>query len=414
MDTIENKKSRRCAILLMFLCWLVYTFANIGRMDYSASMVAIIEQTGAAKDSAGLVASFFFFAYGVGQLINGCLCHKYNTRIAVFCALVLAAVSNVALAVCPNVHIMKYLWLVNGAVQSVLWSSLVKLQSEYLSDKDINKSIILMSTTTAAGTFVAYGLSALFVAFASWQITFYIAGAMIFVAAFAWLFGVGYIQKTIPKFEIKQAEIPLNNNGKRSKSIYVALAFVCVFAIANGFIRDGVTTWVPSLLKETYDLAPSFSIILTLILPLISVTGAAVAQFIHKKLPNDILLCGLFNLLSGGAVGIIFWLYTKSLIVTIIMFALVACFMAAVNNIIASYIPFRMRTVGKSGRFAGIINTFCYVGSTVSSYCLGTMAENSGWNSVILLILILSLVVGVVATAFAPFWHKKISLLLSE
>lgn len=91
MENTDNKKSRKCAVLLMFLSWLVYTFANIGRMDYSTSMVAIIEQTGSAKDAAGLVASFFFFAYGVGQFVNGCLCHKYNTRIAVFCSLVMAA-----------------------------------------------------------------------------------------------------------------------------------------------------------------------------------------------------------------------------------------------------------------------------------------------------------------------------------
>lgn len=412
---MNDKKSRKCVFLLLFLSWLAYTAANVGRMDYSASMVAIIEQTGAAKDAAGLVASFFFFAYGAGQFVNGFLCHKYNSRLVIFGSLLLAATANIALPFCKSVEIMKWLWLVNGLVQSVLWSSLVKLQAEYLTDKDIGKSVLLMSTTTAAGTFIAYGISALSVALKSWQPMFYFAGGLLAVSAFAWFFGIRYVQKNLPEFEVKKAEMPKTENGQSSKApVWVALAFVFVFAIANGFIKDGVTIWVPNLLKETYSLETYFSIILTLILPLISISGAYVARLIHKKLPNDVLLCGIFYLASGAILGIIFWLYNRSLAVTIIAFAFVACFMAAINNVVASSVPFRLRTVGRSGMFAGLINTFCYVGSTLSSYLLGAMAEKSGWNSVVLLLLIISAVMGVAATVFAPFWHKKISPLINE
>lgn len=196
---MQEKKMRRCVILLLFLSWIVYTAANVGRMDYSASMVAIIEQTGATKDAAGLVASFFFFAYGVGQLVNGFLCQKYNTRLIIFVSLLLAAVANIALPFCAKVETMKWLWLLNGIVQSVLWSSLVKLQSEYLSDKDIGKSILLMSTTTASGTFIAYGLSALFVAVTGWQLTFYIAGGILIIAAFGLFFGVRHCRSSRSK-----------------------------------------------------------------------------------------------------------------------------------------------------------------------------------------------------------------------
>lgn len=411
----EKKKSRGCVGLLLFLSWFVYTAANVGRMDYSASMVAVIEETGATKDAAGLVASLFFLAYGAGQLVNGFFCHKYNTRLMIFGALLFSAAANVALPFCPNAGIMKYLWLANGAVQSVLWSSLVKLQSEYLNDQEVGRSIILMSTTTAAGTFIAYGLSALFVAFVGWKPTFYTAGGLLVLAAFVWLFGVGHVQKTLPKFEVKKAEFPANGEGNASKKpVYLALGFVFFFAVANGFVKDGVTAWVPNLLKETYGLETYFSIILTLILPLISILGAYAAKLIHRKLPNDILLCGLFYLLGGGALGLVLWLLTRSLAVTVILFSLVSCSMAAVNNIASSSVPFRLRTVGKSGMYAGLINTFCYAGSTLSSYLLGAMAERVGWNAVLILLLCVCVASGIAATGFAPFWKKKISPLINE
>ncbi len=412
---MERNKSRGCVGLLLFLSWFVYTAANVGRMDYSASMVAVIEQTGSSKNAAGLVASFFFFAYGAGQLVNGFLCHKYNTRFAVFGALILSAVMNVALPLCDSVTYMKYIWLANGAVQSVLWSSLVRLQSEYLNDGDVGQSILLMSTTTAAGTFIAYGLSALFVSFVGWQTTFYVAGGILIAAAFCWLFGVGYIRKNLPRYEVKKSELPLNEKGAASKKpVYIALAFIFVFAVANGFIKDGVTTWMPNLLKETYALETYFSIIITLILPLISISGAYISKLIHKRFPNDVLLCGAFYLVSGGVLGLALWLYTKSLAAAIVVFSLVACFMAAINNIVSSSVPFRLRTLGKSGMYAGLINTFCYAGSALSSFLMGAMAESRGWDSVLILLAAVSVAAGIAAGGLAPFWHKKISPLINE
>lgn len=76
-------------------------------MNYAASMVAIIEETNAAKTAAGLVSSFFFFAYGAGQLINGLLCHKYNSRLFIFGSLVLASIANLCMPFCSSVSAMK-------------------------------------------------------------------------------------------------------------------------------------------------------------------------------------------------------------------------------------------------------------------------------------------------------------------
>ena len=109
---------------------------------------------------------------------------------------------------------------------------------------------------------------------------------------------------------------------------------------------------------------------------------------------------------------LILLLYTKTLGFTVAMFAIVACCMSAVQNVITSAVPFRLRAVGDSGLFAGVINTFCYVGSTLASFLLGGLAERSGWNAVIVLLLILALVGGVLSLAFSPYWKKKIAPLL--
>lgn len=339
----QKEYSRKCAVLLLFLSWLAYTAGNIGRMNYAASMVAIIEETGAAKTAAGLVSSFFFFAYGAGQFVNGLLCHKYNSRLFIFGSLTLAAVANFCMPFCSSVSAMKCLWLLNGVVQSVLWSSLVKLQAEYLNEKDIGKSIIVMSTTTAAGTFIAYGLSALNVAFFSWRITFYIASGVLVAASIAWLLGVGHVQKNMPKFEIKKTVQPAESK-RVSAPVIVSLCLVCAFAVANGFVKDGINTWTPNLLFEVYHIESHYSIILTLLLPLVSIFGAYIAKLAYKKIPNDVLLIGIFFAIGGGVTALILWLYTHTLIGTVALFAVVSCVIAAVNNLITAAIPLSKTT----------------------------------------------------------------------
>lgn len=56
--------------------------------------------------------------------------------------------------------------------------------------------------------------------------------------------------------------------------------------------------------------------------------------------------------------------------------------MHAVNNTVTGIVPVRWKTQSNSGRMAGILNAFCYVGSTISSYLLGLVADTFGWGAV--------------------------------
>ena len=130
-DVRENK--------IIFICWLAYTAAYVGRLNFSASIVAIIAELGATKAQAGLVSSCFFFAYGAGQLVNGILSKRYNSRIMVFLSLAISSVLNLMMPLCGDISVMKYIWLANGIVQSVLWSTLIKTLSEFVSDENARK-----------------------------------------------------------------------------------------------------------------------------------------------------------------------------------------------------------------------------------------------------------------------------------
>ena len=79
--------------------------------------------------------------------------------------------------------------------------------------------------------------------------------------------------------------------------------------------------------------------------------------------------------------------------------------MSGVNNVITSMAPLYWKDKVNSGKIAGILNGFCYLGSTLSSYGLGLVSDMGGWNAV--LILLLSLCILCVIMAVIYFAIKK-------
>ena len=402
INSLSNKKSN----FLIFLCWAAYTFAYVARLNYNASMVEILSQLATTKEAAGTVSSFFFFAYGAGQLVNGLLSKKYNTKYSVTVALGASCVINIAMTFCNGIDEMKYLWFLNGVFQSILWSSLVKTLSDNLADSKLPKAVMVMSTTVASGTFMAYGLAALFSYLnLSWTLIFYVASVLVGLVAVLWFVGMSTIQKAKKETEITNKI----TKGKLSLTpvFVIGIIVILISAVTNGFIKDGITTWVPSILKEEFGVSSSLSIIVTLLLPVLSIFGTSIVNALHKKQKDENALNGIFYFATIILVGfIILTLNLKSVPLTLALFGGIACLMSAVNNVITSIVPLYSRDKIDSGLMAGLLNTFCYVGSTLATSLLGRIADTKGWNDVFVCILIFTIVSFVVCSAFVLLKKK--------
>lgn len=392
VNVLNNKKSN----FLIFLCWAAYTAAYVARLNYNASIVEILAQLNVTKEAAGTVSSFFFFAYGAGQLVNGLLSKRYNTKYSVTFALVASCIINLGMTFCNGIGAMKIFWLFNGVFQSILWSSLIKTLSDNLADDKLPKAVMVMSTTVASGTFTAYGLSALFSALnMSWTSIFYVASAIVGVISVVWFAGISTIQKSAKKSEVAK-------NKKQNKlSVTPLLVFtvvvILISAVTNGFIKDGITTWVPSILKENFGMPSSLSIIVTLLLPIVSIFGASLVKAMHKRQKNENVLNGIYYFVAMILAGLILLtINLKSAPLTLILFGGIACLMSAVNNVITSVVPLYSRDKIDSGLSAGLLNTFCYIGSTLATSLLGKIADTKGWNDVFICILLFTVTAFVV------------------
>ena len=284
----------------------------------------------------------------------------------------------------------------NSALQHFWPSSLIKTLSDNLADDKLPKAVMVMSTTVASGTFTAYGLSALFSALnMSWTSIFYVASAIVGAISVLWFAGISTIQKSAKKSEV--AENKMQNKLSVTPLLVFTVIVILVSAVTNGFIKDGITTWVPSILKENFGMPSSLSIIVTLLLPIVSIFGASLVKTMHKRQKNENVLNGIYYFVAMILAGLILLtINLKSAPLTLILFGGIACLMSAVNNVITSVVPLYSRDKIDSGLSAGLLNTFCYIGSTLATSLLGKIADTKGWNDVFICILLFTVTAFVV------------------
>ena len=392
MVTLKSPTDRRQNLLIL-MCWLIYTTAYFGRYSYNSNINLIMADYGVDHAQAGLVTTFFFFGYGVGQFINGWLCDKYNKHFLFPLVLILSSGLNMALYLQVPFASVKFLWLANALLQSCLWSSLISLVSKFLDAEHRQRAIIVLSTTASVGTFLTYFLSALFVKLNNFRLSFAFGACVMTVVAVLWLVFFPAL-KTLP-VQDKIPDVPgtVDKNGKTHLPrimVFMVISLGC-FAVIHNFIKDGLQTWVPSILKEVHGLSDSLSIVLSLVLPLLGIFGAVFSVTIQKKIRDLVCLCGAFISLSVGFLLLIMFELRNSVVITLICFGIIVLVMHAINNIVTSIAPIQLRDCFNSGRMAGTMNACCYIGSTISSYALGVIADHWGWDSVFVIFLVAAL-----------------------
>lgn len=403
--------------LLLVLCFFIYTIGYIGRYSYNANINLILGSFTDSHGEAGLVTTFFFFAYGIGQVVHGLLCKYYNKNFVFTFVLVCSGLINLLIYIGIPFMLVKWLWLVNGFLQAALWPSLINVLSESLSDSMLKSAIFFMSFCAPIGTLIIYGLSALFAWLNNFTLSFLFASISLFALGIV-VFVL--INPLLIKRDRKIVIIDEKENiaKKRKSGGFITMVVVLsIFAIVHNFVKDGLQTWVPSILNEMYGLPNSISIVLTLVLPFLVIFGSILAIWSNKKIKDFTILCGIFFLISLiFLILIVKFMSLVGWVPQLIFFGIVVFLMSAINNVIGNIAPLQLRDYVNAGAYAGIMNGFCYLGSASSSYGLGVIVDKSGWQGVFNLFFVLCVVCCVLSifVAIISKIKKKKSVVLQE
>ena len=387
--TLNNYKKSR---LIVIALWLVYAASYFIRTCYAATIASIVSEGVYNKGEIGLIGTAFFICYGVGQLISGLIGDKVNPFVMIMFGSIAGAVSCFSMAFADNLILMLVIWAANGFFQSMLWSPILRVFSETINKKLRNKAILNISLSLPIGTICAYFISTIIIKYLKWQYVFLCGGVCILIVSVFVLLAVLYTKNDIKKTRIKNTVISdqSKNAADKTNFLYVALLsglfIILVPSFLHGMMRDGITNWVPTMITETYGVSASFSVFLTIILPVFNAFGAYAVVPLYKKLgKNEIKTAAVTGIIALVPLTVLLFINKLSVYVIIILLALTTSIMYALNYLIISLVPIRFTKYSCTSSVSGILNSAAHLGCALSSYGFGAVAQRAGWNFVIVI-----------------------------
>ena len=381
---LDGKK----ATVLFLLCWVAYFSSYLGRLNYSSAMSSIMDDGVLTLSQAGMISMIYFFAYGGGQFCNGLLGDKLKPELMIFAGLFLSGIANLLMGMVSVYSVMAVLWGINGYTQSMIWPPVIRIFAEKFTYERKRKYSVDITSSMAVGTLMSYFLSACALKLFQWHAVFYLAAGILLCISVVWIVGYRSITQEYGTTEYrenesgKMTEKKTAAGGQSFGALLVGSGLIAIVfpVMIHGILKDGITQWVPTYIYNCFDVSASFSVIITMILPLINLSGAYLARFCSRRHPDqEVRTSALFFGVATAALVGLYLFGSKQVIVTALLFAVITASMMAVNTLYVNMIPLHFEASGRVSTVSGFLNSVAYLGSAVSTFTIGVMVEKAGW-----------------------------------
>lgn len=388
--SLSAEKKNTTVKILSFLCPLIYFASYMTRKNYSIVMADIIVSEGISNADASLAATLSLISYGIGQIISGILGDKFKPQNIILCGLTLTTGMNILMPFADDITLRSIIWFINGFAQSMLWPPLVRIMAETMDSATYNKVCTNVNVAGMSATVILYlTSSAIWIGiFENWKYAFFSSALISGIIAIVWFFGFKKATNGLDLFKsVKKSEKSASKENTLSvkKLMLSGFLLIAISIIAQGALRDGITDWVPTFIINTFSLESSSAILKSVIIPIFSVISVKLVGIINGKFVKDEVKAGAitFGIGFAGCLLLLF-IYTFNQYITLILAALITCFMHAVNYFLICIVPARFEKYNAVSTMSGIINSLTYVGSAAATYGFGAISDNFGWNTVLI------------------------------
>ncbi|HOL54368.1 MAG TPA: MFS transporter [bacterium] len=371
--------STRLKRRIFILCWCAYAGAYLCRTNLSIVVPFLIEDLGWDKGTVGLLGSIFFWVYAFGQLINGYIGDRINTKLFIFFSLLLSSVINIVLGFVVSKFIFTILWGVNGFLLSMLWGPIIRILGLWFPKEESNKIGVGISTSMFAGYLVYWGPIGQFIRNTNWRLAFYIPGILVALFSLCWLIALPSKEEKIDR---ESGRIPVK------QLLSPGLIFIALTCMAQGTIKESIGLWTPTILSDTARSIPDF----TMFIPIMGFSGLLSAGWLNYRFNHreefTVLLLFSLTLISNI---LLFLLLGLNVYLTICLLGVSLAILYGANALLLANIPLRFVAYGGGSTVAGFLDFSSYTGSAIASIITGNLATNFSWRSVVLLWCIASL-----------------------
>lgn len=369
---------RKNVTLTALIFAAIYMVSYLTRINFGAIVSEMELATGISKNLLSLSLTGSFITYGIGQTLSGVAVDRISPPKIITAGLLITMTMNLIMPLCKGPYIMLCVWCINGFAQSMMWPPIVKMMTNLFDGDAYKKAAVIVSWGSSVGTMVVYLLAPLVLTALSWQWVFWICGLIALITVILWQFF-----RYTP--ELSEGTVS-TQKGRASVFLSPLIIGIMLAIILQGMLRDGVTTWMPSYIVETYEWSTASSILTAVILPVFSIICFHLASGLYTNILKNPMLCaGVFFALGLlSSVGLYF-ATGRNAAISVLLSAILTGAMHGVNMMLISMIPPYFKRFGLTGAASGILNSCTYVGSALSTYGIAVLSETFGWKVTIVI-----------------------------
>lgn len=396
-----NQLTGAAAKRMIFIFAALYFTSYITRINYSAVFIEIVQQEGFVKTQAAAALTVSAVAYAAGQLISGYLGDKMKPAHLILGGLACASAVNLFLPFCQSAGQMAVLWGINGFAQAMIWPPMVKLMIDLFDEDTYRRACVRVSWGSAIATICVYLTVPLILRIAGWHWVFFSAAALGSCVCVLW----AVLSRNMNSGQRSAQKIKPRWEGANIRQITAVLAIVMPAVILQGILRDGISSWLPALVAESFSLSNAISILSGVVLPIFTMICLQAAAYGSKKLIKNE-MTGTAVFFGAGSAALALLMFSDSAVVSVLAAAAAQGMMHGVNYLLICLVPAHFSKYRCTALISGSLNCCTYIGSAVSAWGTAAIAQSGGWSAVAVVWLAVALAGGILCLCGAGLWRR--------
>lgn len=391
MQQLLEEKRYKWSKILVWACFFLYVFMMSSKNVYTAELVTLQGVFGTTKAQTSLAMTYYFITYAIGQFVLSFFMGKINLRIYLFATGTLSAIITILLGLSKSISFMYVLCGINGVFQAGIYAGCMGVLSKYLPVDLLPYGNTVMNIGVAAWGVISYGTTALFVGSGLWNAAFILLGALFFLSTVFFLFVALKIRKfpsaiqadikgDIKKDTIIKEEKPfIALDTKNKKVIFWVIALSMSFLANIAYYI--VSNWIPDMMHDVFGMPEEYSILITLIVPIISAICSTLSINLCEKYKDIIKVSIIFLLISILTMLPLVFILRFNVIITVVLLAVSMAAGTGYRTVFGGVMAFKMRLSINSGSYLAATNSVAAVMAGVVPPLVGSFIDSFGGTS---------------------------------
>jgi len=360
-------------------------------------MPGIMKEYSLTKTAMGAILTALFFAYAVGQFINGQLGDKFGARRLITFGAIISGILNLIFPLLPSVvSLLALVWGLNGYFQSMGWSPSTKTIANWFPIKMRGKITGMFGSCYQFGNAASWALSGFVVGMFGWRFAFWIPAIVFIIIAIQWFINGRDAPEELGLPTVEDCHEGIMEMKECQKDEHLGFKYTIKTVLSNpriwmvGFslfglniIRYGFMNWAPTYMFEVEKATISAAAYKALAIPLAGSLGALFAGWASDKFFQSrrapiivIMLIGLMGLT-------ILYPQLKHFHWTWSLICLIAIGFTTYGPhvMICATIPMDYASRKAAASAAGFIDGLGYFGASLTGIITGFLVDHYGWNA---------------------------------